>query len=123
MSSDAAPKSSPVAHASAFHENRAIVGLVAAAFTIGWSTLALTTGRLVHRIGAERDRNRCSYSRASPFHGRIRTRPRLGVVAALISGARHGVSFAGADRGGAKQRPGRAHGQCDHQPTIRAGRR
>src|SRR3954463_4294620 len=34
-----------------FHENRAIVGMVVGAFTIGWSTFAFTTRRLVHRIG------------------------------------------------------------------------
>src|SRR5690349_16592112 len=34
-----------------FHDNRAFVGLVVGAFTIGWSTLAFVTGRLVHRIG------------------------------------------------------------------------
>ena len=31
---------------------------------------------------------------------------------------RHGVSLARADRDDAKQRPGRAHGQRDHQPAI-----
>ena len=41
----------PLATNAAFHENRAIVGLVVGAFTIGWSTLSFTTGRLVHRIG------------------------------------------------------------------------
>ena len=34
-----------------FHENRAFVGLVVGAFTIGWSTFSFITGRLVHRIG------------------------------------------------------------------------
>ena len=34
-----------------FHGNRAFVGLVVGAFTIGWSLLSFTTGRLVHRIG------------------------------------------------------------------------
>jgi MFS family permease len=34
-----------------FHENRAFVGLVVGAFTIGWSTFAFGAGRLVHRIG------------------------------------------------------------------------
>ena len=34
-----------------FHDNRAIVGLVVGAFTIGWSTFSFATGRLVHRIG------------------------------------------------------------------------
>ncbi len=34
-----------------FHGNRAIVGLVVGAFTIGWSLLSFATGRLVHRIG------------------------------------------------------------------------
>src|SRR3954470_14166228 len=41
----------PLAANTAFHENRAIVGLVVGAFTIGWSTFAFGTGRLVHRIG------------------------------------------------------------------------
>jgi EmrB/QacA subfamily drug resistance transporter len=41
----------PLATNAAFHENRAIVGLVVGAFTIGWSTFAFATGRLVHRIG------------------------------------------------------------------------
>ena len=41
----------PLATNAAFHGNRAIVGLVVGAFTIGWSTLAFATGRLVHRIG------------------------------------------------------------------------
>src|SRR3954463_630625 len=41
----------PLATNAAFHENRAIVGLVVGAFTIGWSTLSFTTRRLVHRIG------------------------------------------------------------------------
>src|ERR1044072_8215783 len=41
----------PLAANAAFHENRAIVGLVVGAFTIGWSTFAFGTGRLVHRIG------------------------------------------------------------------------
>src|ERR1043165_6748207 len=41
----------PLAANAAFHENRAIVGLVVGAFTIGWSTFAFATGRLVHRIG------------------------------------------------------------------------
>ena len=41
----------PLATNTAFHENRAIVGLVVGAFTIGWSTFAFGTGRLVHRIG------------------------------------------------------------------------
>lgn len=41
----------PLATNAAFHENRAIVGLVVGTFTIGWSTLSFTTGRLVHRIG------------------------------------------------------------------------
>ncbi len=41
----------PLATNAAFHGNRAIVGLVVGAFTIGWSTLAFVTGRLVHRIG------------------------------------------------------------------------
>ena len=35
----------------AFHNNRAFVGLVVGAFTIGWSTFAFASGRLVHRIG------------------------------------------------------------------------
>jgi EmrB/QacA subfamily drug resistance transporter len=41
----------PLAANTAFHENRAIVGLVVGAFTIGWSSFAFGTGRLVHRIG------------------------------------------------------------------------
>ena len=41
----------PLATNAAFHDNRAIVGLVVGAFTIGWSMFAFTTGRLVHRIG------------------------------------------------------------------------
>jgi EmrB/QacA subfamily drug resistance transporter len=41
----------PLATNAAFHENRAIVGLVVGTFTIGWSALSFTTGRLVHRIG------------------------------------------------------------------------
>jgi predicted MFS family arabinose efflux permease len=41
----------PLATNAAFHENRAIVGLVVGAFTIGWSTFSFTSGRLVHRIG------------------------------------------------------------------------
>ena len=41
----------PLATNAAFHENRAIVGLVVGAFTIGWSAFAFGTGRLVHRIG------------------------------------------------------------------------
>ena len=41
----------PLATNAAFHENRPIVGLVVGAFTIGWSTFAFATGRLVHRIG------------------------------------------------------------------------
>jgi EmrB/QacA subfamily drug resistance transporter len=41
----------PLAANTAFHENRGIVGLVVGAFTIGWSTFAFGTGRLVHRIG------------------------------------------------------------------------
>jgi EmrB/QacA subfamily drug resistance transporter len=41
----------PLATNAAFHENRGIVGLVVGAFTIGWSTFAFATGRLVHRIG------------------------------------------------------------------------
>ncbi|MFL6519713.1 MAG: MFS transporter [Chthoniobacterales bacterium] len=41
----------PLAVNAAFHENRAVVGLVVGAFTIGWSTFAFGTGRLVHRIG------------------------------------------------------------------------
>ena len=41
----------PLATNAAFQENRAIVGLVVGTFTIGWSTLSFTTGRVVHRIG------------------------------------------------------------------------
>jgi len=41
----------PLAANTAFHENRGVVGLVVGAFTIGWSTFAFGTGRLVHRIG------------------------------------------------------------------------
>src|SRR5204862_4130001 len=41
----------PLATNVAFHENRAYVGLVVGAFTIGWSAFAFATGRLVHRIG------------------------------------------------------------------------
>ena len=41
----------PLATNAAFHENRAFVGLVVGAFTIGWSTFAFGAGRLVHRIG------------------------------------------------------------------------
>jgi EmrB/QacA subfamily drug resistance transporter len=41
----------PLATSFSFHDNRAIVGIVVGAFTIGWSTLSFTTGRLVHRIG------------------------------------------------------------------------
>ncbi len=41
----------PLATDAAFQGNRAIVGLVVGAFTIGWSTFAFATGRLVHRIG------------------------------------------------------------------------
>ena len=41
----------PLAANAAFHENRGIVGLVVGAFTIGWSSFAFGTGRLVHRIG------------------------------------------------------------------------
>jgi EmrB/QacA subfamily drug resistance transporter len=41
----------PLATNAAFHENRAFVGLVVGAFTIGWSTFAFICGRLVHRIG------------------------------------------------------------------------
>jgi len=41
----------PLATNAAFHDNRAFVGLVVGAFTIGWSTFAFGTGRLVHRIG------------------------------------------------------------------------
>jgi len=41
----------PLATNNAFHENRAMVGLVVGAFTIGWSAFAFATGRLVHRIG------------------------------------------------------------------------
>ena len=41
----------PLATSTAFYENRAIVGVVVGAFTIGWSAFAFGTGRLVHRIG------------------------------------------------------------------------
>src|SRR5205823_15108231 len=41
----------PLATNAAFHENRAVVGLVVGAFTIGWSSFAFASGRLVHRIG------------------------------------------------------------------------
>jgi EmrB/QacA subfamily drug resistance transporter len=41
----------PLATNAIFHENRAFVGLVVGAFTIGWSTFAFASGRLVHRIG------------------------------------------------------------------------
>jgi EmrB/QacA subfamily drug resistance transporter len=41
----------PLATSAAFHDNRAYVGLVVGAFTIGWSTFAFVAGRLVHRIG------------------------------------------------------------------------
>jgi EmrB/QacA subfamily drug resistance transporter len=41
----------PLATNTAFHDNRGIVGLVVGAFTIGWSTFAFGTGRLVHRVG------------------------------------------------------------------------
>ena len=41
----------PLATNAAFHDNRAFVGLVVGAFTIGWSTFAFSAGRLVHRIG------------------------------------------------------------------------
>lgn len=41
----------PLATNAAFHDNRAIVGLVVGTFTIGWSTLSFVSGRLVHRIG------------------------------------------------------------------------
>ena len=41
----------PLTTNAAFHENRAVVGLVVGAFTIGWSTFAFATGRLVHRVG------------------------------------------------------------------------
>jgi EmrB/QacA subfamily drug resistance transporter len=41
----------PLAANTAFHGNRGIVGLVVGAFTIGWSSFAFGTGRLVHRIG------------------------------------------------------------------------
>src|SRR5262249_22083642 len=37
----------PLATNSAFRDNRAYVGLVVGAFTIGWSTFAFTSGRLV----------------------------------------------------------------------------
>jgi EmrB/QacA subfamily drug resistance transporter len=41
----------PLATNAAFHENRAIVGLVVGTFTIGWSACSFASGRLVHRIG------------------------------------------------------------------------
>lgn len=41
----------PLATNTAFHGNRAIVGLVVGTFTIGWSMSSFVTGRLVHRIG------------------------------------------------------------------------
>src|SRR5207247_9662358 len=41
----------PLATNAAFHDNRAFIGLVVGAFTIGWSTFAFVSGRLVHRIG------------------------------------------------------------------------
>src|SRR4051812_48475697 len=41
----------PLATNAVFHDNRAYVGLVVGAFTIGWSTFAFAAGRLVHRIG------------------------------------------------------------------------
>src|SRR3954467_11328301 len=41
----------PLQTNAAFHDDRAFVGLVVGAFTIGWSMLSFTTGRLVHRIG------------------------------------------------------------------------
>ncbi|MFL6513389.1 MAG: MFS transporter [Chthoniobacterales bacterium] len=41
----------PLATNAAFHDNRAIVGLVVGAFTIGWSLCSFASGRLVHRIG------------------------------------------------------------------------
>ncbi len=41
----------PLATNAAFHDNRAVVGLVVGTFTIGWSAFAFATGRLVHRVG------------------------------------------------------------------------
>ena len=41
----------PLETNAAFHDNRAVVGVVVGAFTIGWSACAFLTGRLLHRIG------------------------------------------------------------------------
>lgn len=41
----------PLATNAAFHENRAIVGLVVGAFTIAWSMSSFASGRWVHQIG------------------------------------------------------------------------
>src|SRR5262249_58997220 len=43
----------PLATNAAFHYNRAYVGLVVGAFTIGWSKLAFCSGQLLQRIGRE----------------------------------------------------------------------
>ncbi len=116
----------PLATNAAFHENRAIGGLVVGAFTIGWSALSFTTGRLVHRIGERLPSVIGIVVHILGFllvHGRIRTRTRLGRRRRVDFRRRHGVALACADRGGAKQCPGRAHGKCDDQPAIRPASR
>ena len=66
----------PLATNAAFHDNRAFVGLVVGAFTIGWSTFAFASRAVSpsnRRTTSECDWNCCAHSGTSVFHGRIRT--------------------------------------------------
>jgi MFS family permease len=84
----------PLATNTAFHENRAIVGLVVGAFTIGWSAFAFGTGRLVHRIG---ERLPCTVGIVVHILGLLLFMVAFAqgvtwvVIAALVSGAGMGL--------------------------------
>jgi MFS family permease len=84
----------PLATNTAFHENRAVVGLVVGAFTIGWSGFAFCTGRLVHRIG---ERLPCTIGIVVHILGLLLFMVAFAqgvawvVVAALVSGAGMGL--------------------------------
>jgi MFS family permease len=116
----------PLATNTAFHENRAIVGLVVGAFTIGWSAFAFGTGRLVHRIG---ERLPCMIGIVCTFSGCSCSwwhlpKARLGRRRGARVRRRHGIALARADRGGAEQRARGPHGQRDDRASnSSAGRR
>ena len=85
----------PLATNAAFHDNRAFVGLVVGAFTIGWSTFAFgfwTISPSNRRTTSECDWNYCPYSGTTLFHGRIRTWTRLGHRCRAYRRRRNGTS-------------------------------